>query len=632
MERDPLAMSPDEMRALGHRAVDLLLEHLNPARAPIVEAGTPEALRSLLDDPPPEEPRGADALEQLFRDVVPHVARVDHPRFFAFVPSAGTWPGALGDFVASALSLYAGTWLESAGPTQLELTVLGWFKEWVGYPREAEGQLTSGGSIANLQALACARESRVGAMRDDLTLYVSDQAHSSIARAARVLGFRPDRVRVLPTDRSFRLRPETLAAAVDADRANDLAPLAAVVSAGATNTGAIDPLGELAEVAHARGVWLHVDAAYGGFAAITERGRAALAGIELADSLTLDPHKWLYQSYECGGLLVREPGALRRAFEVVPPYLRDATVDEEEVNLSDLGIQLSRTSRAFKVWLSIQTLGLGAFRAAIDRCLDLAAHAAERVERSDRLELLAPPMLGVTCLRRTFDAGIPEPEVARLNARLSADLLGSGVGFVSSTTLRGRYSLRLCVLNHASRAEDVDAVLDFLESAEPSPGEAIAPPRGRFDDLRDAWLVSSSAPESTPATTRDCAGVDLFDGLGDDDLSRIATIALLREADAGTTLVRQWDATRDFCVLLAGEVVVERDGDELGRRGAGEFFGEIAALDWGRGYGYVRTATVTATRPVRLLVLPEGTLETAMRLAPNLAAAVERAIAERLPE
>jgi glutamate/tyrosine decarboxylase-like PLP-dependent enzyme len=583
-------------------------------------------MRALLDAPPPEEPRGAEALEGLFRDVLPYAVRVDHPRFFAFVPSSGTWPGALGDFVASALSVYAGSWLESSGPTQLELTVLGWFADWIGFPRDADGQLTSGGSIANLQALACARETRVGAMRDDLTLYVADQAHSSIARAARVLGFHPDRVRVLPTDRSFRLRPETLAAAVDADRANGLTPLAAVASAGATNTGAVDPLHELAEVARARELWLHVDGAYGAFAALTERGRRSLAGIETADSLTLDPHKWLHQSYECGGLLVREHGALRRAFEVVPPYLRDA--DTGEVNLSDYGVQLSRTARAFKVWLSVQTLGLAAFREAIDRSLDLAEHAGSRVKESPRLELMAPPSLGIVCFRRVFEDA-SEQELAERNARLSADLLGQDIGFVSSTMLRGRYALRLCALNHGSQLADVDAVLDFLETADPSSG-GVRSVSARFDDVRDAWLAGP-VDGDTPAKVESVASLPLCASMTADDLRRLAALGREREVPEGTPIVREWDTTREFCILLEGEVEVSRAGSVLERHASGAFFGELAARDWGRGYGYPRTATVTATTPVRLLVFPEGTLGTVMALAPALAAAIEEAIDARLP-
>ena len=222
-------------------------------------------------------------------------------------------------------------------------------------------------------------------------------------------------------------------------------PLFASVSAGATNTGAVDPLDELADVCRRHGVWLHVDAAYGGFAVLADRGREALRGIEAADSIALDPHKWLYQPMECGALLVRDGRLLRRAFEIVPDYLKDAAVEGGEVNFSDLGLQLTRGWRALKVWMSIQTLGLDAFRAAIDRCLDLAALAEERVRASDDLELMSPASLGIVCFRRRFDGVDDEDELAELNAALVARLEATGEALVSSTRLHGRYAIRLCI-------------------------------------------------------------------------------------------------------------------------------------------------------------------------------------------
>lgn len=233
--------------------------------------------------------------------------------------------------------------------SQLELVVLGWFKQWIGYPDEAAGVLVSGGSAANLTALACAREALLGAMSGEVVAYLSDQAHSSMARAARVLGFRPNQVRVLPVDDDYRMRPEALAAAMAADLRAGRRPLFVAASAGSTSTGAVDPLPELAAVCRERGVWFHVDAAYGGFAALTGRGRRWLAGMELADSVTLDPHKWLYQPFECGCLLVRAGRRLREAFRIQPDYLKDTEAASHEVNFSDLSVQLSRASRALKL-------------------------------------------------------------------------------------------------------------------------------------------------------------------------------------------------------------------------------------------------------------------------------------------
>src|SRR4051812_10208321 len=361
------------MRELGYRVVDLLVES-STAAAPPLRRASPREMRERLSGPPPDGPQPfAKVIERLERDVLPFRSRVDHPRFLGFIPGSGTWPGALADLIASALNVYAGSWMESAGPSQVELEVLGWFKEWIGYPVSAAGSIVSGGSVANLTALACAREAVAGTMSPDLVIYVSDQAHSSLARAARLLGFRAHQVRVLPADESFRLDPATLAAAIRADLHAGRKPFLVSASGGATNTGAVDPLEEIAGLCAEHGAWFHVDAAYGGFAVLTERGRRTLSGLALADSLTLDPHKWLYQPYECGCLLVRDGGVLRRAFEIVPDYLRDAEADDAEVNFSDLGLQLSRSARAFKLWFSLRYFGIDAFVAAIDRALDLAA-------------------------------------------------------------------------------------------------------------------------------------------------------------------------------------------------------------------------------------------------------------------
>jgi hypothetical protein len=347
--------------------------------------------------------------------------------------------------------------------------------------------------------------------------------------------------------------------------------------------------------------------------------------------VTLDPHKLLYQPYECGCLLVREAGALRTAFEIVPPYLGDVeTTRAGEVNLCDHGLQLSRTSRALKIWLSLHVFGVDAFRRAIDKSLDLAAHAASRAESSAALELLAPAPLGIVCLRRRFAGVEDELQLARLNAGLAAALEESGTGFVSSTSLRGRYALRLCPLNHATERAHVDEVLDFLERDRP-PAAAAARVPARAADIGRTWLRSEVATGGTGASADLVGTVTAFASLGPDGRERVAELASVVDVAAGETVVQEWDVTRDFYVVLDGELAVSRDGSTLATLGPGGFFGEIAALDWGKGYGYPRTATVTACSPVRLLVFPEGALEPLLRLSPALARDVRRSVAERLP-
>ena len=366
----PLALDREQMRALGYRTVDALVDWLNDDDAPALRRATPAEMAARLGTPAPEVGIPFDdALATLFRDVLPFTSRSAHPRFFAYVPFAGTWPGALGDFVASACNVYAGSWQEAAGPTQLELEILGWFKQWVGYPATAAGSLVTGRLCREPdRARVRARAPRRRDARRPRRSTPPIRRIRRSARAARTLGFRPDQVRVLPVDDDLRLRPATLADAIAVDERDGPAAASASSRTPARRAPAPSTRSRSSPTSAVNAVlWLHVDAAYGGFAVLTERGRAALGELGLADSITLDPHKWLYQPYECGCVLVRDGRALRHAFETHSDYLRDSEVDDATVNFADYGLQLTRASRAFKLWLSLRTFGVGAFRAAIDR-------------------------------------------------------------------------------------------------------------------------------------------------------------------------------------------------------------------------------------------------------------------------
>ena len=493
-ERDPLALPADEMRRAGYATVDALVALL-AGPSPILHRATPAEMDSLLAGPVPEQAQGYDeVLADVVRDVLPYASRGDHPGYFAYIPSCGTWPAALADLMASAMNIYCGSWMESAGATAVELQVLDWFRRWIGYPEGADGVLVSGGSAANLTAMACARELRLGAMSDRVVAYCSDQAHSSVTRAARTLGFRPDQLRVVPTDTHFRMRVDALTSVMRADAEDGRVPLFVSASAGSTNTGAVDSLPELAALCQERDVWLHVDAAYGGFAMMTERGREWLAGIEEADSVTLDPHKWLYQPFECGALLVRDRGTLEHAFAVSPDYLADTTAGPGEVNFSDRGLQLTRGSRALKVWMSLRTFGLAAFRDTVDRSLDLARLAQRIIEEDPRLELMTPATLGVVCFRRRFEDVSSEAELGRLNAAVAEQLVAQGIGLVSSTRLHGRFALRMCVLNHTSGERDVRSVLEHLASAEPFAASLSSVWRPHGADRLPCLLYTSPSP------------------------------------------------------------------------------------------------------------------------------------------
>jgi aromatic-L-amino-acid/L-tryptophan decarboxylase len=436
-------------------------------------------------------------------------------------------------------------------------------------------------------------------------------------------------VRVLPVDRSYRMRPDALVDAMRADRLAGRTPLFVAASAGSTNTGGVDPLDQLATVCAEHGVWLHVDAAYGGFATLTERGRTALSGIDRADSITLDPHKWLYQPFECGCLLVRDGDLLRRAFEITPDYLRDAQVHPGEVNFSDLGVQLTRGFRALKVWMSVRCFGTRAFSQAIDNCLDLALAAQRRIEASSELELLNPASLGVVCFRRRPGGMDDEAALDRLNAELVARLAASGRALVSSTRLRGRYAVRLCVLNHASAAADVDAVLEWFER-EPARGPARERPVEDYERnpavarvLGAGGATEREVPEEARADPAALRELELFASLEDIELERVRSLAAERHVAAGATIVQQWDLGRDFYVVLDGVADVTRGGERVNEVGRGGFFGELAALEWGASFTYSRMASVVARTPMRVLVIAPEALSTLIVELPSL----ERAVA-----
>ncbi len=615
LDRDPLALTSEEIRALGYRAVDLLAEQLTDRSIPAMRRGDPADLRARLGGPPPDAPREwSELLEQTARDVLGPTSRLAHPGYFAFIPASSTFPGALGDLIASALDIDVGSWMSAAGPSQLELVVLDWFKSWIGYPEDAAGILVSGGSAANITALACARESLIGPMSDRVALYTADQTHSSIARAARLLGFRPDQVRILPTDDEHRLRIDALVGAIDADSQAGRKPLIVAANAGATNTGAVDPLTELSAICAERGLWLHVDAAYGGFASLSERGRVALAGIELADSVTLDPHKWLYQPIECGALLVRDGQLLPQAFTINPDYLADYKSDV--VNFADLGVQLTRSARALKIWLSFNYFGADAFRTAVDRAIELAQLAEQQVRESPTLELLSPASLGIIAFRRRFDGVDDEALLESLNAELVTAFELTGRGLLSSTRLRGTYAIRMCVMNHTSGPADVRETLDWFATAprpDPAGTSSIAPQRDRHPDVRAGWANQTEFDEQT------VRALPLFADLDDEAVEIVLGSAQRLDVDAGETVVHRWHGTRHFYVIVSGQVEIQgADGQVLRELGPGGFFGELAALDWGAGFGYARTADALARSSCRLLVLAPAALAGVFRRAPDL--------------
>lgn len=459
------------MCRLGNQVLDVVVEHLATLRdQPAVATLSRTDADRLIASPPPAEPTDFSALIATLRErVFPYAAREPHPGFVAYVPSCPTFPAILGDWLATGYNFFAGVWSVASGPNEVELVVLEWFRQWLGMPAGTRGLLTSGGSAANLTAMIAARHTLVG---DDatriprLTVYLSDQTHSSMVRAAWMAGIPRAHVRMIPTDEAFRLRMDLLEQAIERDRAEGLLPMMIVANAGATNTGAVDPMPAMADLRDRTGVWMHVDAAYGGFSVLTARGAQLLTGIERADSVTMDPHKWLYVPFECGCLMAREPARLKSAFQIFPDYLKDVEVRGEEVNFADYGEQLTRSSRALKVWLVVNYFGTTALSAAMDHAMDLATYAEQLVHKEETLEILAPAQLGVLCFR-VHPHGLDDAaELDALNERINSAVNAGGRYFISSTRLRGAFSLRICVLGFRTAEADIEGVVRAVVEAE----------------------------------------------------------------------------------------------------------------------------------------------------------------------
>lgn len=325
-----------------------------------------------------------------------------------------------------------------------------------------------GGSDANLTALVVARERIAFADRDRALLYVSEQRHWSIDRAAKVMGIRPALVRPVPVDDKFRLRGSTLQTFVEQDRLAGFLPWAIVANAGATNTGTVDALNEIADVCDREGLWLHVDGAYGWAAVLTEDGKRALAGIERADSVTLDPHKWLAQTFDVGCVLVRNGARLPETFATRPDYLQDVAPRDGEINYADHGIALTRRFRALKIWLSVRMLGLDWFRQLVQHCCDLAQYAEMKLEQTGQFEILCPHRLSIVCFRHVS----PKLEnVEAANIRLLENLRDTGRAFLSSTRLNGKFAIRMCFVNWRTTAADVDEIVELLVKLAVKPQE-----------------------------------------------------------------------------------------------------------------------------------------------------------------
>ncbi|GLK68745.1 pyridoxal phosphate-dependent decarboxylase family protein [Hansschlegelia plantiphila] len=405
----------------------------------------------------------AEAVEELLSEILPRAARADHPRAFGFVPAPASPISRLGDLLTSAFNPHAGAWPQAAGPLSVERALIRWMASAAGLPVTAGGLFVSGGSSANLTALVAAREDKLpeGRLRDGVA-YVSGETHASVQKALRVIGVAADRVRVVATDDRLAMDVGELARAIAADRAAGLIPFVAVATAGSTRAGAVDPLPEIADICARENVWMHVDGAFGASALLSPAHRGLLEGIGRADSLAWDAHKWLFQTYGCGALLVRDEAALRRAFVIGPDYLQDAEPDEGDVNFWDLGPEMTRPARALKLWLTLRTMGADAMGEAVAHGFRLAEWAEDEISGTPGWRVLSPARMAIVTFRFEED-GLDAETLDAVNRAAARRLLEDGFAMVGTTWISGVLGLRICALHPEATERDMRETVRRLD-------------------------------------------------------------------------------------------------------------------------------------------------------------------------
>ena len=471
----PLEMSPREFRSAGHRLVEDIAKFLDSiAKRPVTKGEPARAIRARLGGgsfPKRGKPAGAilgEAAKLLFE----HSLLNGHPRFWGYITSSAAPLGALADLLASAVNPNVGAWILSPMASEIEAQAVRWIGEMVGYPAGAGGLLVSGGNMANFIGLLAARKAQAGGevprggASGRLRAYCSTETHTWIQKAADLFGLGADAIHWAPVDTDFRVKPQELEKQIEADARKGDRPFLIIGTAGTVSTGAVDPLRELAEIARRRGLWFHVDGAYGGFAACLTDAPADLAGFAAADSVAVDPHKWLYAPLEAGCVLVRDRRALKDAFSFHPPYYQFGTEQEDFVNYFEWGLQNSRGFRALKVWLGLRQAGLEGYRRMIARDVRLASEMFRALDAHPEIEArtvalsivtfryVPPEMRGRGAEAREY--------LNRLNAQLLDRLQRGGEAFVSNAILQEDFVLRACIVNFRTQLEDVLALPEIV--------------------------------------------------------------------------------------------------------------------------------------------------------------------------
>ncbi len=468
-------LDPDDweaMRALGHRMLDDALDYIGTLRDRPVWQHAPPEVKAHFDGMPPPGPEHPDEIYQEYRDYIrQYQLGNSHPRFWGWIAGSGTVMGMYAEMLAASMDAVSGAFSYMSN-NYVECQVIGWCKAMLGYPMTASGLLTSGCSASNLIALAVARNTKAGFdlrkegmqnAKKKMTLYCSDEAHSSLQKAVELLGFGNDALRRIPVNDHMQIDPAALGSAIAKDRADGFSPVCIIGAAGTTNTGAVDDLHALADISTREGCWFHVDGAFGAWAAIAPGYQHLVAGMERADSLAFDLHKWMYLQYPIGCVLIRNAEFHRKAFSLTPTYLAHGEGDRGLTGvdlpwLDDYGFELSRGFHALKAWMTIKEQGTEKYGRLIRQNIDQARYLARLVETTPELELAGPVSLNIVNFRY-IKPGITEERLDHLNKQIEIDLQEEGIAVPSTVTIRGRKYLHIAITNHRSRKEDFDLLV-----------------------------------------------------------------------------------------------------------------------------------------------------------------------------
>ncbi|HIC85038.1 MAG TPA: aspartate aminotransferase family protein [Desulfobacterales bacterium] len=461
-------MDKDKFREFGYKFVDWVVDYLaSVEKLPVVPRVIPGHIKSQIPETPPEQGEPMDKLFEDFKEIiVPGMTHWQHPCWFAYFPANNSPPSVLAELLTAGLGAQCMIWQTSPAAAELEEVVMGWLRKMLGLPEGMEGCIHDTASTATLCALLCAREKATGFECNEkglkaplLRVYASEEAHSSIEKDVKIAGFGRQNLRYIPTDQEFSMIPIELEKAIKSDMDAGFKPACVVATIGTTSSTAIDPIKEIGEICSQYNVWFHVDAAFAGTAAILPEKRYILEGAEYMDSFVFNPHKWMLTNFDCSAYFVKDPGTLIQTFEIHPEYLKTG-VDRRVKNFRDWGIQLGRRFRALKLWFVIRSYGVEGIRAFLREQIRLADMFSRWVEDHDRFELLAPVPFSLVCFR--YNDGRSEDELNRVNERLLNEINETGEVFLTHTTLKGKYTLRMAIGQRCTKERHVRKAWDII--------------------------------------------------------------------------------------------------------------------------------------------------------------------------